>query len=50
MTSVQVEIAFYIIVYTLLLASCLQLFAITWAKPLSATEEAVLIVIAIVQT
>ena len=41
MTSVQVEKAFYIILYKLLVASCLQLFAITLAKPLPATEEAV---------
>ena len=40
MISVQVEKAFCIILYTLLVASCLQLFAITLAKPLPATEEA----------
>ena len=40
MTSIQVEKAFYIILYSLLVASCLQLCAVTWAKPLPATEEA----------
>ena len=32
--------AFCIALYTLLVVSCLKLFAITWAKPISATEEA----------
>ena len=40
MISVQVEKAFCIILYMLLVASCLQLFAITLAKSLPATEEA----------
>ena len=40
MTSVQMEKAFCIALYTLLVASCLQLFAITSAKPRPAAEEA----------
>ena len=39
MTSVKMEKGFCIALYTLLVASCLQLFAISWAKPQPATEE-----------